>query len=249
MLLQKTPMRNARQQKVCPFGMNWVGLLVVCPGSLWCEQPQCAGQGDEDGGQGKVKAADAAASKNKRKGIPQPLAPLHRSLMLPVCTLHKLAGLCIKSSCAVFQTCGTEMDLTMSIGDFSGGDHVEQETPSYDKTELRSLLESGFRGGLKKALNEFEPLMDDTLQHVGKLIDGRIKKVNSQLKVRSIGSLVMAVLAPVTWLLRIFAHKKYKHMDQVTAQAQIAWDSRQCALDKHSSIAQTYARTFHTLQR
>lgn len=53
----------------------------------------------------------------------------------------------------------------------------------YDQAEFLTFLESGFRGGLKKALNDVEPVMEDTLQQVGKVLDGRIKKVQTQLKV------------------------------------------------------------------
>lgn len=59
----------------------------------------------------------------------------------------------------------------------------EKEPEKYDVEEYKTLLDAGFRSALKKSLNEVEPVMEDTVQHVGKLVDGRIKRVQNQLQV------------------------------------------------------------------
>lgn len=75
----------------------------------------------------------------------------------------------------------------MPVAYAAGGD-IEQEKPPYDQAEFQSLLETGFRAGLKKALNDVEPVLEETLQHAGKVLNGRIKKAQGQLKVCTSGS-------------------------------------------------------------
>lgn len=62
-------------------------------------------------------------------------------------------------------------------------DEPEQEKPQYDQAELQRFLEAGFRSSLKKALNDVEPVLEATLNQVGNVLDDRIKKVQTQLKV------------------------------------------------------------------
>jgi hypothetical protein len=76
-----------------------------------------------------------------------------------------------KSSSSEISSCSTGVEV------------VEPPTPQYDQAELHKLLESGFRGALKKALNQMEPVLDDTLAHVGKILNEKIRSCQDQLKV------------------------------------------------------------------